>query len=128
MKKILVIEDNEDSMYLFKFLLEKSGFEVVLASSGGEGITRARRERPDMVITDLMMPGIPASQLVTGLKETLGDAPLVAVTAYAVKVDREKYLSMGLAGYIEKPINPLSFIDEIKSYFSQVPQKRYRNI
>ncbi len=116
MKKVLVIEDNEDSMYLLKFLLEKNGFEVVQAATGREGMKRAKSEEPDLVITDLMMPDMQTDELLTGLKRACGDTPVVAVTAYAVKGDREKYLKMGAEDYIEKPINPEEFIGKIKGF------------
>ena len=115
---ILVIEDNEQNLYLITFLLEKNGFHVVGASSAKEGIERFKALQPLAVLLDIQLPdmdGYAVAQNLRKIKGT-GDIPIVAVTSYAMPGDREKALESGCTGYIEKPINPDTFITQLKNY------------
>ncbi len=118
MKRILVVEDNETNMYLIGFILRKNGYEVVEARSGEEGVELALKEKPDLVIMDIQLPGIDGLEATRRIRESKADGkiPIIALTSYAMAGDREKSLSAGCTGYIEKPINPDTFIDEIKKY------------
>jgi CheY-like chemotaxis protein len=117
--KILLIEDNEQNLYLATFLLEKSGFEVVPARSGPEGIALAARIQPDLIILDIQLPLMDGYAVAGELRRNLAlnEVPIVAVTSYAMAGDRERSLAAGCNGYIEKPINPETFRSEIEKFF-----------
>lgn len=113
-----MIEDNPQNLYLAKFLLEKAGYEVGEARDGFEGIETARRERPDLILVDIQLPGIDGYEVMRRIKSTPGlDAiPIVAVTSYAMAGDRDKAFAAGCAGYIEKPIAPETFVAQIRRF------------
>jgi two-component system, cell cycle response regulator DivK len=114
--KILIIEDNEQSLYLATFLLERSGYEIVQARSGGEGIALGVRIRPDLILLDIQLPEMDGYAVARALRQdaALKDVPIVAVTSYAMVGDRERALEAGCNAYIEKPINPGTFASEIE--------------
>ncbi len=118
MKRILVIEDNETNMYLIGFILRKNGYEVIGARSGEEGVELTIKDKPDLVIMDIQLTGIDGLEATRRIRESEADenVPIIALTSYAMTGDREKALSAGCTGYIEKPINPDTFIGEIKKY------------
>ena len=115
--KILIIEDNEQNLYLATFLLQKNGPEIVQARSGPEGIELAARVRPDLIMLDIQLPGMDGYDVARELRRNpdLIDVPIVAVTSYAMVGDRERILAAGCNAYIEKPINPETFRSEIET-------------
>ena len=117
---ILLIEDNETNRYLATFLLEKHGFEVIVALDGAQGIELARAKKPDLILLDIQLPGMDGYTVARTLRdlEPLNATPIVAVTSYAMVGDREKSLAAGCNGYIEKPINPTTFVEEISRYLT----------
>jgi two-component system, cell cycle response regulator DivK len=119
-KKILVIEDNEQNLYLITFMLEKAGYEVMQARDGLEGIALAKRDTPALILLDIQLPLMDGYAVAEELKKNaaVANVPIVAVTSYAMVGDRERALAAGCVGYVEKPINPETFLDEIKQYFS----------
>lgn len=122
--KILVIEDNEQNMYLVTFILEKNEYQVIKARSGIEGIELARKEKPDLILLDIQLPvmdGYSVARELRKIKE-LSKTQIVAVTSYAMPGDREHALEAGCTGYIEKPINPDTFIIQIEGYLKSDPQ------
>ena len=114
-KKILLIEDNEQNRYLVVFLLEKRGHEVVPACDGPMGIALARRIQPDLILLDIQLPGMDGYAVARELRKNpaLQGVPIVAVTSYAMAGDREKTLAAGCTAYLEKPIDPETFGEEI---------------
>jgi two-component system, cell cycle response regulator DivK len=112
---ILVIEDNEQNLYLVTYLLEQSGFEIFAARSGPEGIELAGRILPDLILLDIQLPVMDGYAVARELKRNpaLREVPIVAVTSYAMVGDKERALEAGCVGYIEKPINPATFVSEI---------------
>jgi two-component system cell cycle response regulator DivK len=115
---ILVIEDNERNLYLVTFLLEKCGYQVVQARDGQTGIKLARELNPDLILLDIQLPvmdGYAVAREIMKDSELCG-IPIVAVTSYAMVGDRERVLAAGCRGYIEKPINPVTFATEIEQY------------
>ena len=118
MKKVLVVEDTEANLYLIRYILEKNGYEVVEARDGSKGVELAIQEKPDLIIMDIQLPDIDGLEATKRIRssETDGEIPIVALTSYAMVGDREKALAAGCTGYIEKPINPDTFISEIKKY------------
>lgn len=115
---ILVIEDNDQNMYLTEFLLSQHGHAVLKASNGPDGITVAQEKKPDAILLDIQLPGMDGYAIAGVLKkdERTRDIPVIAVTSYAMRGDREKVLAAGCEGYIEKPINPDTFMSQILSF------------
>lgn len=113
--KILVIEDNEQNLYLVRFILERSGYEVFAAPEGRSGIEMASTLRPDLILLDIQLPGMDGYAVARNLRQNpdLVDTPIVAVTSYAMVGDREKVMEAGCDGYIEKPIDPDTFVSQI---------------
>jgi len=118
MKRILVIEDNETNLYLIRFMLEKSGYEVIEAKEGAVGVELAAKEKPDLILMDIQLPDIDGLEATKRIRasEADGEVPIIALTSFAMAGDREKALAAGCTGYIEKPINPETFMAEIEKY------------
>ncbi|MBI9077105.1 MAG: response regulator [Desulfatibacillum sp.] len=117
-KKVLVIEDNEQNLYLITYLLENSGYEVFQAWDGKQGCALAETVMPDIILLDIQLPGMDGYAVAREIRKQprIKDIPMVAVTSYAMPGDKEKALRAGCTGYIEKPINPEIFIDQIESH------------
>jgi CheY-like chemotaxis protein len=118
MAKILIIEDNEQNMYLETFILQKQGHEILQARSGEMGIALAAQQAPDLILLDIQLPGMDGYTVARELRKNAVSAhiPIIAVTSYAMAGDRESILSSGCTGYIEKPINPDTFPLEITQF------------
>ncbi len=118
MKRILVVEDNETNMYLIRFMLEKSGHKVIEAKEGAVGVESAIKEKPDLILMDIQLPDIDGLEATKRIRasEADGDIPIIALTSFAMAGDRERALAAGCTGYIEKPINPETFMAEIEKY------------
>ena len=116
--KILIIEDNEQNLYLVTFILEAHGYEVVQARDGREGITSAAQVHPALILLDIQLPKMDGYAVAQELKSRpeLDEIPIVAVTSYAMAGDRERILATGCTGYIEKPINPETFIAQVEQH------------
>lgn len=117
-KRILYIEDNEQNMYLVTFLLEKHGYRVSPATDGQEGIDKAAAEKPDLILLDIQLPRMDGYTVARNLRNNsdLATTPIVAVTSYAMAGDRDKAMAAGCNGYIEKPINPDTFIQQVEQH------------
>jgi len=126
--KLLIIEDNEQNFYMMRFLLEKNGFTVIGAENGRKGIDEALRHRPQAVLLDIQLPEMDGYAVAAELKKhpELKGVPIIAVTSYAMVGDRERILAAGATGYIEKPINPETFVAEIIGYLPGDPIDRER--
>ena len=117
-KKILIIEDNEQNLYLATFLLEKQDYDVVQARNGQQGIELAASENPDLILLDIQLPVMDGYEVARRLKQAgeTRSIPIVAVTSYAMSGDRETILAMGCKGYIEKPIDPDIFVEQVRTF------------
>jgi two-component system, cell cycle response regulator DivK len=117
---ILLVEDNERNLKLVRDVLEYVGYDVRVARTAEDGIALAVKERPDLVLMDLQLPGIDGMEALRRLRENVrtADIPVVAVTAQAMKQDRERALEAGFNGYIEKPISVRAFPDQVRSFLS----------
>jgi two-component system cell cycle response regulator DivK len=122
-KTILLIEDNEQNRYLATFLLEKHGYSVVPASDGLTGIQLGSRIQPKGIVLDIHLPGLDGYEVARALRRNsvLDGVPIIAVTSYAMAGDREKAMAAGCDGYIEKPIDPDTFVSEVEKLFLQEP-------
>ena len=118
MKKILVVEDNEINMYLCSRILRKGGYKVIPATSGEEGVELAIKEKPDLILMDIQLTDMDGLEATKRIRESEadGEIPIIALTSYAMVGDKEKALAAGCTGYIEKPINPDTFLAEIEEY------------
>ena len=118
MANILLIEDNEQNRYLTTFLLEHYGHTVLAATDGAAGIALAQAAHPALILLDIQLPGMDGYAVAEALRQdaALAGTPIVAVTSYAMVGDRERILAAGCNGYIEKPINPATFVDEIAKF------------
>ena len=116
--KILIIEDNEQNMYLLNFILVQNGYEVIQAFHGEEGISLASQHLPNLILLDIQLPVMDGYAVARELRknEALTLVPIVAVTSYAMPGDREQALAAGCSGYIEKPIDPDTFMDQVEYY------------
>jgi two-component system cell cycle response regulator DivK len=114
---ILVVEDNEKNLKLVRDVLEYAGYDVRVARTAEDGITLAVKEPPDLVLMDLQLPGMDGMEALRRLRENprTADIPVVAVTAQAMKQDRERVLDAGFNGYVEKPISVRAFPDQVRS-------------
>jgi two-component system cell cycle response regulator len=116
--RTLVVEDNPTNLYLMRYLLEASGHTVFTASDGRECLDRAIHHLPDLIVCDVQIPEMGGLEVARWLKShpLLREIPLIAVTALAMIGDREKVLAAGFDGYISKPINPESFVQQIDPF------------
>ena len=119
-QKILLIEDNDQNRYMATFLLEKHGYEVLPAVDGPTGIELAARVRPLLILLDIQLPGMDGYAVARKLRRNpaLNGIPIVAVTSYAMMGDREKALAAGCDGYLEKPIDPETFVADIERHLA----------
>jgi CheY-like chemotaxis protein len=117
---ILVVEDNERNLKLLRDVLEYAGYDVRVARTAEDGISLAASEPPDLVLMDLQLPGIDGMEALRRLRESprTADIPVVAVTAQAMKQDRERALQAGFNGYLEKPISVRAFPDQVRRFIS----------
>ena len=113
--RALVIEDNDQNLYLVTFLLEKHGIEVVAARDGRSGIDLATTIKPDLILLDIQLPVIDGYAVARAIRDNpdLTAVPIIAVTSYAMVGDRDRCLASGCTDYIEKPIDPERFIQQI---------------
>jgi two-component system, cell cycle response regulator DivK len=119
-EKILVIEDNEQNLYLIRYILEGCGYDVHAATDGKEGIALAASLAPDLILLDIQLPFMDGYAVARSLRGNpdLAGIPIVAVTSYAMPGDREKAIEAGCSGYIEKPIDPDTFDRQVEEYLS----------
>ena len=112
---ILLIEDNEQNRYLATYLLEHAGFKIVSADSGSQALALGEELTPDTILLDIQLPGMDGYQVARELRarESLKRIPIIAVTSYAMVGDEEKALQAGCTGYLEKPIDPDTFVSRI---------------
>lgn len=116
--RVLYIEDNEQNYYLVEYILRARGHELTWARDGRAGVDLALREPPDLILLDIQLPVLDGYGVARSLRSHAGlqSLPIVALTSYAMPGDREKALAAGCTGYIEKPIHPATFADEIEVY------------
>jgi CheY-like chemotaxis protein len=119
--RILIVEDNMDTYELVRFILEKNGFETLLAMNGRDGVNAARKQRPDLIIMDLSMPemdGWTATRLIKGNHAT-SVIPLIALTAHALPSDRKRAFDAGCDEYISKPMDLLDLLETVHDWMQK---------
>ena len=123
--RILLVEDNPQNRRLAQFLLKSKGYIVYEATTGEQALELARTQRPDLILMDLQLPGLDGFAVTRMLKTDAAtrDIPVVAMTAYAMKGDREKALAEGCDGYIAKPIDTREFPMTVRRYLASLTEK-----
>ena len=119
--RVLLIEDNEQNMELVSYLLEENGMDVRIARDVDEFQVVIREPPPDLILLDMHLPGKDGLTLLKELRAEPGftSIPVVALTAHAMRGDKERFLEAGCNGYISKPINVKTFIDEIRVFLTE---------
>ena len=119
-RRILVVEDNPLNLKLVRDVLTAYGYDVVEAQSGEEGVALAGTCSPDLVLMDLQLPGIDGYEALRLLRQDsrLGGVPVVAVTAFAMKEDRERAAREGFDGYLGKPISVRALPSQVDDFLS----------
>lgn len=118
-RRILVVEDNDMNMQLVEFLLEEGGYEIVKATSGEEALTLTRDgAAPDLILMDIHLPGMDGLSVVRAMKaeERTARIPILALTAHAMRGDKDRFLEAGCDGYISKPIDVKTFLASLQRY------------
>lgn len=117
-RSILLIEDNEQNRYLVTYLLEARGWVVTHAPDGPSGLELAGATNPALILLDIQLPGMDGYAVARRLRTMtkLEGVPIVAVTSYAMPGDREHCLVAGCTGYLEKPIDPQTFVEQVESF------------
>ncbi len=114
---ILVVEDNEQNLELVEFLLDEAGIKVWKARDADEARAMLAAGPPDLVLMDMQLPGTDGLSLVEEIRRNpaMTNLPIIALTAHAMRGDRERFIAGGCDGYIAKPINVVSFVEEVQS-------------
>jgi two-component system, cell cycle response regulator DivK len=116
--QILIVEDNEKNMKLFRDVLIASGHRTLEATTGGQAVELATAHSPDLVLMDIQLPDIGGVEALGRLRadERTASLPVVALTAQAMDGDRERFLAAGFNGYLSKPVNVADLIATVKHY------------
>ena len=125
-KLILIVEDDTKNLTLFRDLLQRFGYTTIEATNGREGVKLARVNKPDLILMDIQLPvmdGIEATKILKSDPETK-NIPILALTSYAMKGDREKILQAGCDDYLAKPVDVQEFLAKVARYFpTHIKQK-----
>jgi two-component system cell cycle response regulator DivK len=117
-EQILVVEDNEKNMKLFRDVLQAKGYRTLEATTGARAVELATAHRPDLVLMDIQLPDIDGVEALGRLRADRGTAsiPVLALTAQAMEGDRERFLAAGFDGYVSKPVNVVGLIGTVKQH------------
>ena len=121
MKRILVIEDTEDNRLILGDLLSNAGYELIEAVDGLEGVAAAEREKPDLILMDIQLPGIDGYEATRRIRAipALASVPIIAVTSYALSGDEAKTREAGCDGYIAKPYSPRQLLATVRQFLPE---------
>ena len=120
-RTVLIVEDNEDNRIVYSTILRHHGFRVSEALDGEEGIAKARRELPDIILMDISIPLIDGWEVTQTLKREAATShiPVIALTAHAMPGDRERAMEVGCDGYLAKPCEPRAVLAEVNRLLSR---------
>jgi two-component system cell cycle response regulator DivK len=123
-ERILVVEDNELNMKLFRDVLVAKGFRALEATTGGEAVDLAVEQTPDLVLMDIQLPDADGVDVLRRLRTDHRTAaiPVLAVTAQAMQGDRERFLAAGFDGYVSKPLHVGELIDTVRRHCDVRPR------
>jgi two-component system cell cycle response regulator DivK len=119
-KRVLVIEDHEENRRIIRLLLGSAGIEMIEAVTGEEGIKAAERERPDLILMDIQLPGFDGYEATRRIKgnQTLRHIPIIVVTSYALSGDDVKAFEAGCDAYVTKPFVPRELLAKVREYLA----------
>jgi len=119
-RRILVIEDHEDNRRIVRDLLTPSGYELIEAVTGEEGVAMAETHRPDLILMDIQLPGLDGYEATRRIKANpaLRQIPIIAVTSYALSGDDVKAREAGCDAYVTKPFSPRALLAKIREYLA----------
>jgi two-component system cell cycle response regulator DivK len=117
-KRVLIVEDNEKNMKLFRDVLQAAGYDTVEATTGGRAVELAIEHSPDLVLMDVQLPEIDGVEALGRLREDKRTAsiPVLALTAQAMQGDRERFLAVGFDGYVSKPVDIVALVDTVHEH------------
>jgi two-component system cell cycle response regulator DivK len=117
-KRILLVEDQEDNRRIMRDLLSASGYELIEANDGEQGLALAESEVPDLVLMDIQLPGLDGYEVTRRIKANaaLRHIPIIAVTSYALSGDDQKAFASGCDGYVTKPFSPRQLLAKIREF------------
>ena len=117
-RQVLVVEDNERNMKLFRDVLQASGFRTLEATTGERAVELVLEHRPDLVLMDIQLPDIDGVEALDRLRadDRFASVPVLALTALAMEGDRERFLAAGFDGYLSKPVDIADFVATVKRY------------
>lgn len=121
--RILVVDDEPDSIEVVKIVLSTTGAQIMDANDGRQGFETYIRECPDIVLTDLSMPDTDGWQLLEKIRASEYDekrTPVIALTAHAMAGDKEKVIDAGFDGYLSKPLKMFTFLDDLKHWLEKI--------
>ena len=120
-KRILIVEDNDLNLKLFRDLLSAHGYDTIETKEGMEAIRLTHEQHPDLILMDIQLPEISGLDVTRQLKadEKIRGIPIIAVTAFAMKDDEEKILSAGCEAYISKPISIMPFLNTVRRFLGE---------
>jgi CheY-like chemotaxis protein len=120
-KTILIIEDNEQNMYMLSYLLTQSNYTVIKAYNGLDGLRLAHENNPEIILIDIQLPDMDGYEICNKLRHNglPKDTTIIAVTSYAMGGDKEKAIEAGADGYLEKPINPETFVIDMEKIVNE---------
>jgi two-component system cell cycle response regulator DivK len=116
--KILLVEDNEKNMKLFRDVLRAAGYETLEATTGGQALKLAVEHDPDLVLLDVGLPDIDGVAVLGRLRteDRTAAIPVLALTAQAMTGDRERFLAAGFDGYVSKPVNIVALVETVREH------------
>jgi CheY-like chemotaxis protein len=117
-KTVLLVEDNEDNLVVYRTILEHVGYRVIEARDGEEGVSRARSDDPDIILMDISIPKMDGWEATVRLKDDADTSaiPIIALTAHALEEDRAKAMRAGCDGYLAKPVEPRRVVEEVEKF------------
>jgi len=120
-KTVLLVEDNEDNLIVYRTILDHVGYRVIEARDGEEGVARARADHPDLILMDVSLPKMDGWEATRRIKADAKtrQIPIIAVTAHALDDDREKATQVGCDGYLAKPVAPRRVVEEVERFIGK---------
>ena len=120
-QRILIVEDQEDLRTILRDLLSASGYEVLEAVDGSEGVAKARSERPDLVLMDIQLPVLDGYEATRQIKRhpDTASTPVIVVSSFAMKGDEEKARAAGCDAYVPKPYSPMKLLGMVREFLDK---------
>lgn len=118
---VLLVEDNPHNRKIFSGMLRHSGFEVIEAESGDRALEEVAKQKPNLILMDLSIPGVDGWECTRRLKASPAtrDIPIIALTAHAMRGDEERARQAGCDGYLAKPVSPKKVVEEVRRYLAK---------